>query len=341
MQQPTFEKYAHYLVEDFLQDTYFQHWVISNEKEADDFWKAFLLLYPHQKERVEEAKQLAVSIRYEPHRLPKDKQEAILQKVYDASPGKKDTSTFHQKRYIAAAASISLLLVAALFWLFYPTYETYATGYQETRTVKLADGSEITLNANTSIKVAIDTDENQPRQVWLEGEAYFQVAHLDDEKVALHPALKKFVVHTGNFDIEVLGTVFNASSRASRSEVLLKEGSVKVASEKIAQSQILEPGDQLALSKKDQSFQIKKAEKVVEPAWRDNYFTFQDTPLKEVVEEMENYYGLEVEFMDPSLAEKAFTAKVSREDLSVLLKAIEASFEVKVKRAGDKVKIQP
>lgn len=341
MHKPTFEKYAHFQAEDFLQDEYFLHWVLSDIKEVDAFWNTFIISYPHQKERVEEAQRLAWSIRYKSHRLSQEKQDAILEQVYEGPKRESVSSAFYQKRYMAVAASMSLLLVSALFWLLFPSYETYETGYQETRTVQLADGSEVTLDANTTIRVAIDTEENQPRQLWLEGEAYFNVAHLNDEKIADLPNLKKFVVHTDNFDIEVLGTVFNASSRASKSEVQLKEGSVKVASEKIAQTQILEPGDQLALSEQDEAFQIKKMEKVVEPAWRENYFIFNDTPLLEVAQEIENYYGLEVDLADPLLAEKIFTARVSREDLQMLLEAIEASFGVRVKREGDKIKIQP
>jgi ferric-dicitrate binding protein FerR (iron transport regulator) len=339
MQQPTFEKYAHYQAEDFLQDVYFQHWVISADVEADTFWQDFVLTYPHQQEGVEQARKLAGSIRYHPHRLSKEKQAAMLERVYATSQGS-GASAFYRWRYVAVAASVSVLFVSALFWIFYPAYETYQTGYQQTKTIILSDGSEVILNASTTIKVAIDTDENQPRQVWLDGEAYFHVKHLDDEQTVLKPALKKFVVHTDNFDIEVLGTIFNASSRASKSEVLLKEGSVKIASEKLAQSQILEPGEQLALSEEDKSFRITKAEEVVEPAWRENYFIFQNTPLYKVAQEIENYYGLEVEMADPSLAEKIFTAKVSREDLPILFEAIKASFDVKVIQEGNVISIQ-
>lgn len=341
MQHPTFAEYALFQVEDFLLDAYFQLWLTSDDPEVEAFWQRFMQNYPLQKETVEEARKLANSIHYQPYSLPKVKQDALLEKVY-AKSGEASVplSYSSQKRYLAVAASVSLLLVSALFWLFYPAYKTYETGYQESRTVQLADGSEVTLNANTRIRVAVDTDNNQPRQVWLEGEAYFKVRHLDDEQTARLPNLKSFVVHTDNFDIEVLGTVFNASNRDSRSEVMLKEGSVKVASKKIAQSQVLEPGDQLALFEEDRKFRVIKMEKPVAPAWRENIFIFKDAPLQQVAREIENYYGLEVEFTEPALAEKIFTAKVSREDLPTLLKAIEASFGVEVIQEGGTINIK-
>jgi len=340
MQQPTLEKYAHHQAEDFLQDEYFQHWVISDDQEADAFWKAFVADYPHQKERVKEARKLAEGIHYKPHMLSQTRQDAILKSVYGASFKKRWASFMFQKRHMAVAASAAFLLLSTIFWWLYPDHHTYQTGYQETKAIILADGSRVMLNANTTIRVAIDPEENQPRQVWLEGEAYFQVTHMGDEKIGLRPELKKFVVHTDNFDIEVLGTIFNASSRKAKSEVLLKEGSVKVASQKIAQTQILEPGDQLALSEEDQAFQITKSEKVEEPAWRENYFIFQNTPLEEVAQEIENYYGLEVELADPVLKKKIFTAKVNRDSLSMLLEAMEVSFGVSISHQQNKIKIE-
>ena len=342
MQTPTFKDYAHFLTEDFLQDAYFQHWVKSGDEAANTFWQGFLLSYPHQQEHIREAREILEQIRYQPHSLSRQRQDAMLAEVYAGGDSRKRGHVFfHKKHMAAAAASISLLIASFLFWLFYPSYETYATAFQETRTVQLADGSEVTLNANTTIRVAIDKDKNQPRRVWLEGEAYFHVRPLDDAKAGEFPELRKFIVYTDNFDIEVLGTIFNASSRERKSEVYLEEGKVKVASDKIARSQILEPGDQLALSEEDEVFRVKKVARAVAPAWQDNYFIFKSTPLEEVAREIENYYGLEVELADPALADKIFTAKVSREHLPMLLQAIEASFGVKTTKEDNRISIQP
>lgn len=341
MQQPTFDLYARFQAEDFVQDAYFQHWVFSADREANGFWSDFLHIYPHQVEAVKAAQVLLGQIQYRSHLLPQARQKAVLKQVYAEAENSKRSYRVFQKSYLAAVASVSLVLVSVLVWLFYPAYETYATGFRETRTVTLADGSEVTLNANTTIRVDIDNEENRPRQIWLEGEAYFQVAHLNDEKAASSPARKKFVVYTDNFDIEVLGTVFNASNRERQSKVYLQEGKVKVASEKIAQSQVLEPGDQLTLSEEDEAFDIIKAAKDTAPAWQENYFIFQNTPLEEVAREIENYHGLEVAFTDPGLAEKLFTAKVSRDQLPILLEAIKASFGVRVIREDEKIRIRP
>lgn len=280
MQQPTFGKYAHYQAEDFLQDAYFQHWVLSEDRGAEAFWKTFMLCCPHQKDRVEEVQNLAEGIRYKPHVLSGDKQDVIFRQVYAASQSRESPSAIYQKRNMAAAASTALLLASVLLWLFNPTQETYQTGYQETRTVKLSDGSEVTLNANTLIRVVIDNGKNRPRQVWLQGEAYFHVNKLDHTQTNVNPEPKKFIVHTDNFDIEVLGNIFNADSRTSTSEVYLEKDKVQVASEKIARSQIPEPGDQLALTEENEAFRVKKVAKAEASAWQERFFVFKNTLLK-------------------------------------------------------------
>jgi len=342
MQPPLFETYLNYQTEDFLQDDYFQQWIISPEPKTDNYWQEFTRTYPHQRKAVKEARKLLESIQYKAYSLPKEKQDDILQKVYtqNASANISATPSSHLKRYLAVAASISLVILFSLYWLFNPAPERYETGFQETETILLSDGSEVTLNANTKVRVAINPEKNQPREVWLEGEAYFHVKHLDENKTVKRPNLSKFVVHTTNFDIEVLGTTFNASSRPTESEVLLKEGSIKIVCSRIGHPETLESGDQLALSQEDNEYRIKKLKDTVEPAWRENLFVFVNTPLKKVAAEIENYYGKEVVFSEASLAEKIFTAKVSRENLPMLLNAIETSFGVDIVAEKEKILIQ-
>ncbi len=139
----------------------------------------------------------------------------------------------------------------------------------------------------------------------------------------------------------MLGTTFNVTSRCEKSEVLLNSGTVKVASPQIAQTQVLQPGDLLTLTEEDKTFRLKKTETDTAPAWRDNFFVFENTPLHQVARALEDYYGLEIIIADPTLAHKIFTAKISRDQLPILLKAIEASFGVAVTRTADTIKIHP
>ncbi len=359
-------RYQDHVMEEFVMDEAFQQWVRHPDATSNQFWQQFLHTFPDKRGQVEEASEIVRSIHYSNQTLSKKQQAAILQKVYigvdaaavdtaavdtaavdtaavDTAPlaSRKTPFLFH-KRYIAIAATISLLLISMVgFWLYFPAYETYETGYQENKTIQLADGSEVSLNANTKIKVSIDVDENKAREVWLEGEAYFHVKRMDGQTGEKLPELKNFIVHTDNFDIEVLGTVFNVSNRSKKSEVLLKSGKVKVASQQIEQTQILQPGDLLTLSEIDERFHLKKTETATKLAWRDNFFVFDNAPLSQVARAIEDYYGLEVKIADKRLADKIFTARISRQELPLLLKAIEASFGVKVLNDKGTINIQP
>ncbi len=345
MAELSFYKYLSYQVEDFVMDDAFQQWVRHPDAASHQFWRQYLANYPNQREPVEEAYAIVQNIRYQPYTLSPDRQQQILQAAYDragksASRSKFVLRSFHP--YRAIAATVALLVLSALaFWFLFPSYETYETGYRENKTIRLADGSEVTLNANTELRVSMNTKANQPREAWLEGEAYFNVKRLNELEAEKTPERKNFIVHTGNFDIEVLGTTFNVTSHSEKSEVMLKSGTVKVASQQIAQTQLLQPGDLLTLSEEDQHFRLKKTETDTEPAWRSNLFVFENTPLRQVARTLEDYYGVEVEINDQKLADKIFTAKISRDQLPMLLKAIEASFGVTIIREEGIIRIQP
>lgn len=343
--KPSTYEYLGFQAEDFVMDDAFQRWIRHPDDDSDQFWQEFLHTYPDKREQIEEAIDIVKNIRYQPHTLSREKQESMLQSVYvRAEESDTENKVFpfssFRKKHMAIAATVTLLIVSTIFlWQSYPVYDTYTTGYQENKTIQLADGSEVSLNANTTLKVSIDLEANEPREVWLEGEAYFHVKRMAEQEVEKMPVLKTFIVHTDNFDIEVLGTTFNASSRSKKSKVLLTSGKVKVESHQIEKTQILQPGDLLTLSEEDNNFYLKKTE--AEPEWRENFFFFENTPLSEVARAIEDYYGLEVKIDNPTLLDKIFTARISRDELPMLLKAIEASFNVKVSNERGIIRIQP
>ena len=345
MDQPSYSEYHHYEVEDFVADEAFQQWASQPDTESDRLWEQFLQIYPEKREAVEEARDIITNIRYQPYTLSRERQQHILQQVYEkAEKVSSNRSPIHRpfyRKYAAVAAVGALLLATVAVWQLFPRFETYQTAYQENKTIVLTDGSEVALNANTTLKVKVDTDNNAPREVWLEGEAYFHVKRLSKEEADQFPKLKTFIVHTDNLDIEVLGTTFNVTSRPTHSEVLLKSGKVKVASPQIEQTQILQPGDLLSLSEEDNKFQLIKTEADTTLNWRNNLFIFEQTTLREVARAIEEYYGFEVKIATQTLASKTFTAKISRDELPLLLEAIEVSFEVKVKQEGKIIRIYP
>lgn len=227
------------------------------------------------------------------------------------------------------AASILILISAGVFLLKDAfLYQTYSAGKGAISSVILEDGTTVTLNANSSIRVLDDFMDHSNREVWIKGEAFFEVTKRDD--------LKKFIVHTDNFDVEVLGTKFNVNNGKCKTEVMLTEGKVKLVA-KDKEPLIMKPGEQVSVSNAQSHFekQIVNPEKYT--AWRNNILVFENTPLAEVADIIEDYYDVEMIVADSLLGTRQFTGSLPNNDLEVILLALTTSYKIEIERAGDKI----
>lgn len=196
-----------------------------------------------------------------------------------------------------AGAVVAGLLVAAPLW---SANDTFATGVREQRTVILKDGTRMSLNTATSLRVELGPTERTVRVD--EGEALFEVAK---------DAHRPFVVQVADREVVALGTVFSVrltpakAIRASALDVTLVEGQVSVRNttgegDKTAQTRpvLLKPGDRLRLS--EQGGEVPKGARretthMDRPnvdqlmAWRRNETVFDDVPLSDAVVEMNRY----------------------------------------------------
>jgi ferric-dicitrate binding protein FerR (iron transport regulator) len=133
-----------------------------------------------------------------------------------------------------------LLIAAGLgVWSYLRAGENaHTTHYGETARIKLPDGSMVVLNAHSTLTYN-DWSEGQTREVWLNGEAFFEVQKKHDATGRV-----KFVVHTGDLNVEVLGTRFNVSNRGLRTQIVLEEGKVRLRYEQETEKVIdMQPGE--------------------------------------------------------------------------------------------------
>ena len=227
------------------------------------------------------------------------------------------------------AASVVLLLSVSLYFsdtsLF---YKTYIAEQGRIRTVTLADSSVVTLNANSSIKVRLTLMGAETREVWVDGEAFFDIARRKD--------LSKFIVHTGNVDVEVLGTKFNVNNRRGTTEVMLVEGKVKLVKKDQAPL-IMKPGEQVSVSDVQDHFEATVAEPEKYEAWRNNMLVFENTPLSEVGQIIVDYYGVNVVVSDSLLATRQFTGTLPNNDLDVILLSLRTAYKIGVERTGNQI----
>ena len=156
----------------------------------------------------------------------------------------------------------------------------------------LEDGTIVWMNAESSLEYPSQF-VGKERMVHLKGEAYF--------KVAKNPEFP-FVICTDRMQIRVLGTELNIRNYISQdSHVTLINGSVEVTDNKDNKNRVrLNPGED-ALLDENHSFVIKEVDTDAYTYWRDGYFYFDNTPLKEVVQELGRWYNINIVFENEEL----------------------------------------
>ncbi|GAB3742701.1 FecR family protein [Spirosoma lituiforme] len=217
----------------------------------------------------------------------------------------------------AVFAAAMLVLLAGWINRDWLLYKTYTTAYGQIRHLILADGSKVTLNANSSLKEPRFTLGQTVRTVQLTGEADFTVTHTADNR--------QFIVHTERgLDVVVLGTEFTVYSRQPGDRVILRKGQVKLMYPQatMKQSMVMKPGDLVKVDRKGrvQSRTVRQPEQYA--SWRSNRFVFDHTTMPEIAQFFRETYGLKLIITDAEVASwtvtGAFTAQSAEELLDAL-----------------------
>jgi ferric-dicitrate binding protein FerR (iron transport regulator) len=233
-------------------------------------------------------------------------------------------------RWLVAACMLFMVSSGIFFARDFILYTTYTAKYGQTRSVRLDDGSQVELNANSRLKVRNTWGLAPQREVWLEGEGFFSVARRADHG--------KFTVHTDELTVEVLGTKFNVAQRRNRTTVVLSEGKVKLtANAGRKQTVLMQPGDYIELSAQDTAFNRKTVIPEKYTVWKENELFFENAPLPEVLQKVEDYYGIKIILQDTTAAEKRFTSSLPNKNLDVVLKSIAAVYQLEVSRKQNQV----
>jgi transmembrane sensor len=171
-----------------------------------------------------------------------------------------------------------------------------------TYSVKLTDGTVVYLNADSQIKYPYRFADHE-RVVEIIGEAYFSVSK--DPK-------RPFKVRSRGQEIEVLGTEFNVSVYPEdlMPTTTLVEGAIGIQSlENAFKPFRLSPGDQ-AVWQNNQFF-VQQVETELYTAWKDGYFYFNRTPIKEILRQAALWYDVEVTYTK-GIPNETFTGEISR-----------------------------
>lgn len=230
------------------------------------------------------------------------------------------------KRRKKAHTGVVLLALAALLgtaqWLT-SREEVITTALGQRQHILLADGTAVDMNTATMLRVAMS---GFTRKVTLErGEALFDVAH---------GSLRPFEVRAGNATMRDIGTSFNVTRENDKITVAVLEGEVQIRLDNQAgAAATLRSGEQLAYSAHGLS-EISPLDDTA-TAWRDGRLVFHETPLAEVVRQINRYHVRQIVLADVRLSDLKVSGEFNSGDREGLIKALKILFPLRSEAHGE------
>ncbi|WEK20852.1 MAG: DUF4974 domain-containing protein [Candidatus Pedobacter colombiensis] len=205
--------------------------------------------------------------------------------------------------------------------------------------IVLPDGTNVWINAGSTLRFPSSFWEMPERRVYLSGEAYFEVRQIKSVLNMQRRARKiPFIVQTDKQEITVLGTHFNINCYNDEPNIktTLLEGLVKVSSK--GGDAILKPGMQAINN--GSTLQIAEVDTDLAIAWKNGEFAFINESLENIMKQVSRWYNVHVVYNDEQIKKKKFGAFVSKfKNVSELLHMIELNGEVKFKVQGNKITV--
>lgn len=188
--------------------------------------------------------------------------------------------------------------------------------------VVLSDSTLVWLNSDSKFSYpSYFADGIANREVYLDGEAYFDVAP---------NAELPFIVKTKDIQVSVLGTEFNVSSYENNEVVAttLVEGSVLINENDMEENAIkLRPNYQASFNKTNKGMKHKKVNVKHYTAWMQNRIVFQNKPLKDILKQIERTYNVVIKNNNVKISDERFTGEFDIEDIETVFKALSTSID--------------
>jgi transmembrane sensor len=342
-------------IADLLLDESFINYCKKSSPEDVAFWETYLIANPDRRALVEYAKENFVQLFNVLAEADLSEQTMRLKSrldVIDTTPviqmerlePNKAKKIWPLLLKITAAAAVLLIAVFFTFNYYNSTknIKTFLAAYGERKNIQLPDGSVVTLNAGSKIEIDESFDVNN-RNVYLEGEAFFDVKH----NVKL-----PFIVHTPAMDVRAVGTAFNVKAYINEkiTEASLIRGVVQVTlKENDNLTMLLYPNQKIKWeqpSAKNKSISSSKTIKentlnitdsllkklvvtddgdIKEIAWKENKLIFDNELFSDIAILLERWYGAKIEFKDEELRNYRFTGVFEKEELTTVLELLKES----------------
>jgi transmembrane sensor len=236
-----------------------------------------------------------------------------------------------QRRAALAMAAVALLSAGSVLFLRGGNLGgSYSTGIGEQRTVQLADGSTVELNARSTIQVQLT--EHERNVTLLDGQAFFRVAK--DKQ-------RPFIVRAGDAQVRAVGTEFDVYKKQAATVVTVVEGRVETfdASDSPGSAGvILSAGEQLTVLPHTVTKPMR-TDTAVATAWVQKHLIFEETPLSDVAEEFNRYNRRPLTIDDHELETLRISGVYSSTDPTSLINFLRSQNSIQVIETEKQVRI--
>lgn len=194
--------------------------------------------------------------------------------------------------------------------------------------LKLPDGTTIKLNAGSKLRFP-EHFTGKIREVYLEGEAFFNVAH--------DPS-RPFIIHAGKIETRVLGTSFNVKAHDSLVQVVVVTGKVSVTHKQSGDIVVLPPNRMATCNTGQEEITASKADPEL-LAWKEGVIVFDRASFNEIESRLANWFGVTFEIKKDVKLPGGFTARFNKQSLENILESISWAGKFNYRIEGKKVTV--
>lgn len=327
--------YTTFSAEDFAANESFQDFFLHQQPDAVKFWTRWIEEHPEKLDEINAAKTLLERLSLGIH--AEETQAALkdLKQEINHRREKGRVIKIRRRWYAAAAvaaAILALIVVLPLLKSPEPSWVVVETDYGQLREVYLPDSSFVTLNSNSKIRYQADWSKDQDREVWMEGEAFFDVRK--------NPKIggAEFHVHAEEVSVQVLGTSFNVYQRKEDIIVALATGKVSLNTS-YAKHQ-MEPNDVIELHNGELTQISQDVNLELYTSWRNRKLVLDNTSISKVIDMLEENMGLEVQIDNPAVLNRKLTATLPINEVDILLTALTEIYGLDIRKEENTIWIK-
>jgi hypothetical protein len=198
--------------------------------------------------------------------------------------------------------------------------------------ILLSDGTLVHLNSGSKLKYPVSFDENKPREIFLQGEAYFNVAERINQV---------FTVNTKTVNVEVYGTEFNFKNYPEDrfSDVVLVHGSIGLYSKFNQEITMLKPSTKGSFDNTNYSISQEKINTSIYTSWIDGVIVFRNESFDNITSKLERIYNVEIINSGQQGLDETFNAKINinEENINEVLSYFNKIHNIKYQTFNNKI----